>query len=176
MSGSLFQRNNPRWRHIFMPRHIMAGAYCVTLFRHSVLSSFRPSVILKFRHQQFPFIILVTVAHIQLKFDISCGYIMRKYRSSSNLVMVWWFKAELCPFYFENNMKFSVSVHYLSNGYTLLTQTWHMDMSWENTGHVRIWSWFDVFGQSYAPFTLKIIWIFSSRSLSPQELYIFNSN
>jgi hypothetical protein len=48
----------------------MAGAYSVTLFRPSVIPSFRPSVILSFRHHQFPFIILVTVAHIQLKFDI----------------------------------------------------------------------------------------------------------
>jgi hypothetical protein len=30
---------------------------------------FRPSVPLSFRHSQFPFSILVTVAHIQLKFD-----------------------------------------------------------------------------------------------------------
>jgi hypothetical protein len=44
------------------PRHIMAGAYSVTLFRHSVIPSFR--------HHQFPFIILITVAHIELKFDI----------------------------------------------------------------------------------------------------------
>jgi hypothetical protein len=85
---------------------------------------------------------------------------MRKYRSSSNLVKVRWFLAELCPFYIENNMKFSVSVHYLPNDTRYSTQTWHMDMSWENTVHVRIWSWFDDFWQSYAPFTLKIIWNF----------------
>jgi hypothetical protein len=58
------------YRHIFMPRHEMAGAYNVTLFRHSFLPSFHPSVILSIRHHQFPFIILRTVAHIQLKFDI----------------------------------------------------------------------------------------------------------
>jgi hypothetical protein len=63
---------------------------------------------------------------------------MRKYRSGSNLVMVQWFMAELCPFYFENNMKFSVSVHYFPNGITHSTQTWYMDMSWENTGQVQI--------------------------------------
>jgi hypothetical protein len=39
----------------------MAGAYSVTLFRHSVTL---------FRHHQFPFIIQITVAHIQLKFGI----------------------------------------------------------------------------------------------------------
>jgi hypothetical protein len=92
--------------------------------------------------------------------NLTYGYVMRKYRSSSNLVMVRFFFAELCPFYFEKYMKFSVSVHYLPNGTTHLTQTWHMDMSSDNTGQVRIWSWFDDFWQSYAPFTLKIIWNF----------------
>jgi hypothetical protein len=42
------------------PLHKMDGAYSVTLFRHSVLPSFC----------QFSFIILVTVAHIQLKLNI----------------------------------------------------------------------------------------------------------
>jgi hypothetical protein len=32
-----------------------------------------------------------------------------------------------------------------------------MDMSLENTGQVQIWSWFNDFWQSYAPFSLKII-------------------
>jgi hypothetical protein len=54
----------------------------------------------------------------------------------------------------------SVSIHYLSNGCTHSTQILHMDMSWENTGQVRIWSWYDDFWQSYTPFTLKIIWNF----------------
>ena len=45
----------------------MAGAYSVTLFRHSVIPSFQlcPSVII-----WFPFIISATVQHNQLKFDI----------------------------------------------------------------------------------------------------------
>jgi hypothetical protein len=92
--------------------------------------------------------------------NLTYGYVMRKYRSSSNLVMVRWFLAELCPFHFENNMKFSVSVHYLPNGTTHSTQTWHMDTSKECAGQVQIWSWFSDFWQSYAPFTLKIIWNF----------------
>jgi hypothetical protein len=46
-------------KHLLCPRHIMAGAYSVTLFRHSVIPSSSVS-----------FIILVTVAHIQIKFDI----------------------------------------------------------------------------------------------------------
>jgi hypothetical protein len=79
---------------------------------------------------------------------------MRKYRSSSNLVMTRWFLAELCPFYFENNMKFSVSVYYLPTGTTHSTKTWHMDMFLECPGQVRIWSWFNDFWH----FTLKIIW------------------
>jgi hypothetical protein len=70
----------------------------------------------------------------------------------------------------------SVSVHYLSNGCTHSTQIWHMGMSWENTGWVSIWSWFDDFWQSYAPFTLKMIWNFSFRSLSAQRYYTFHSN
>ena len=85
---------------------------------------------------------------------------MRKYRSSSNLVMVRWFLAELCPFYFENNMKFSVSVYYLPNSIKHSTQIWHIDTSKECAGQFQIWSWFDDFWQSYAPFTLKIIWNF----------------
>jgi hypothetical protein len=85
---------------------------------------------------------------------------MRKYRSSLNLVKVWWFLAELCPFYFENNIKFPVSVHCLHNGTTHSIQTWHIDMSWANTGQDHIWLWFDDFWQSYAPFTLNIIWNF----------------
>jgi hypothetical protein len=92
--------------------------------------------------------------------NLAYRYVMRKYRSTWNLVMIRWFLAELCPFYLKNNMKFSVSVHYLPNGITQSTQTWHMDMSWENTGQIWIWSWFDNFWQSYAPFTMKIIWIF----------------
>jgi hypothetical protein len=51
----------------------------------------------------------------------------------------------------------SVSVHFHSYGCIHSSQIWHMDMSWENTGQVRIWGWFDDFWQSYVPFTLKII-------------------
>jgi hypothetical protein len=56
----------------------------------------RPSVILLFRHYQFPFIILVTVAYIN-SIEIY-GYVMRKYRSNSNLVMVRWFWQCYAPF------------------------------------------------------------------------------
>jgi hypothetical protein len=45
----------------------------------------------------------------------------------------------------------SVSVHYLSNSCTHSTQIWHMDKSWENTGQVRIWSWYDDSWQELRP-------------------------
>jgi hypothetical protein len=45
--------------------------------------------------------------------NLTYGYVKGMRRSSSNLVMVRWFLAKLCPFHFENNIKFSVSVHYL---------------------------------------------------------------
>jgi hypothetical protein len=84
--------------------------------------------------------------------NFTYGYVIRKSRSSLNLVMVrWFFLAELCPFYFKYNMKFSASVHYLQNGITHSTQTWHVDTSKEWAGQVRIWPWFNVFWQSYAP-------------------------
>jgi hypothetical protein len=48
-----------------------------------------------------------------------------------------------------------------------------MVMSWENSGQVRIWSWFDDFWQSYAPFTLKIIWNFQFPFIiTPTVLHI----
>jgi hypothetical protein len=72
--------------------------------------------------------------------------------------MVRWFLKELCPFYFENNTKFSVSVHYLPNSITHSTQTWHMHTSKNCTGQVWIWSKFNDFWRSYAPFTWKILW------------------
>jgi hypothetical protein len=50
-----------------------------------------------------------------------------------------------------------------------------MDMSKEWAGQVPIWSWFDVYWQSYDPLTMNK-GIFSFRSLSFQQLYIFNSN
>jgi hypothetical protein len=54
-------------------------------------------------------------------------------------------------------MKFSVSVHYLPCGITLSSQILHMDTQKKFAGQVCIWPWFDDFGQSYAPFTFKII-------------------
>jgi hypothetical protein len=78
-------------------------------------------------------------------------------RSCSNLVMVWWFLAELCLFHFENNMKFLVSVHYHPNGILHSTQTWHLDAS--KKCQVKFKFGHD-FKKSYAPFTLKIIWNF----------------
>jgi hypothetical protein len=94
-------------------------------------------------------------------------------RSSSNLAMVRWFLAELCPFHFENIMKFSVFVHYLPNGITHSTQIWHMDTSKKYAGQVRIWPWFDYFWQSNPPFTLKIMWNFQFPFIiSPMILHI----
>jgi hypothetical protein len=94
-------------------------------------------------------------------------------RSSSYLVMLRWFLAELCPFHFENNMKFSVFVHYLSNSVTHSIKIWHMDMSKGSPGQDWICLWFDDFWQSYAPFTLKIIWNFQfPYIISPTVLHI----
>jgi hypothetical protein len=101
------------------------------------------------------------------------------------LVIIQWFSAQLCPFHFENNMKFSVSVHYLPNSVTYATQIWHMDKSKECAGQVRIWPWFYDFWHSYVPFTLKIIinfqfpFIISSRVLQIQlkvEIWICQRN
>jgi hypothetical protein len=91
----------------------MAGAYSVPLFRLSV--------ILSFRHHQFPFIILRTVAHIQLKFDIWICHekIQVKFEFGHGLMIF----GRVMPLYFENNMKFSVYVHYLPKGTTHSTQT-----------------------------------------------------
>ena len=47
------------------PRHKMAGAYSVTPFRHSVIPSFRPSVIFRI---QFPLITSVIHGDFQMKF------------------------------------------------------------------------------------------------------------
>jgi hypothetical protein len=94
-------------------------------------------------------------------------------RSSSNLVKVPWFLTELCPFHFENNMKFSVSVHYLPNSITHSTQILHMDTLKECEGQIWIGSWFHDFWQSNAPFTLKIIWNFQFLFItSPTVLHI----
>jgi hypothetical protein len=115
------------WR-IFMPRHIMAWAYSVTLFRPSVIQSSSVSL------------------HYLSNGCSHSTQILHMDKSWENTSQVWiwimvrWFLAELCPFYYQKYMKFSVCIHYLSNGITHSTQTWHMDMSWENTGQVRIWS------------------------------------
>jgi hypothetical protein len=191
----------------------MAGAYNVTVFRHSVIPSFNHSVFLSFRHHQFPFIILVTVAHIQLKFGIwichekmtsrtgqvwiwswfdyfgrvmplllwkwyeififrslspqryctfnsnlTNGYVI--WIKSSNLVMVRWFLAQLCPFYLENNMKFSVPVHYLPQRYftfnSNLTNGYVM-RKYRSSFNLVMILWFFA---EICHFTLKIIWNF----------------
>jgi hypothetical protein len=83
--------------------------------------------------------------------------------TSSGLMIFgpWW---NFCPL-----VTFSVSVHYLPNGITHLTQTWDMDASKECAGQVRIWSWFNNFWHSYAPFTLK------KRKFSVSVHYLPNS-
>jgi hypothetical protein len=50
----------------------------------------------------------LTLRNAQIKLELSQGLIV--------------FLAELCPFPFENNKKFPVSVHYVSNGITHSTQ------------------------------------------------------
>jgi hypothetical protein len=81
------------------------------------------------------------------------------------------FRPSILPFFRHSVIpSSSVSVHYLKNSCTHLNQIWHMDMSWENTGQVRIWSWFDDFWQSYAPLTLKIIWNFQFPFIISQTI------
>jgi hypothetical protein len=50
-------------------------------------------------------------------------------------------------------------------------QIWHIDISWENTGQVRIWSWSDDFWQSYAHW-----WNFQFPFIIFPMLYTFNLN
>jgi hypothetical protein len=69
--------------------------------------------------------------------------------------MIQWFLTKLCPL-----GKFSVSIHYHPNSITHSTQIEHIDMSKNWTHQVWIWSLVDDFWQSYAPFTLKIMWNF----------------
>jgi hypothetical protein len=121
--------------------------------------SYAPFTLKIIRNFQFMFINSPRVQHNSFNSNLTYGYVMRKYRSSSNLVMVRWFLAELCPFYFENNMKFSVFVHYLPNGTT--HSTWHIDASKECAGQVQIWSLFNDFWQSYCPFHFENIMKFS---------------
>jgi hypothetical protein len=120
---------------------------------------------------QFPFIISPAVQHIQLKLDIW----IRQRNAQAKLKFDHGsrFFAELRPFQFENNMKFSVSFHYLPNSITHSTQIWHMDMSIECAGHDWIWSWFNDFWQSNAPSSLKIIWNLQFLFIiSPAQLHI----
>jgi hypothetical protein len=63
------------------PRHVMAGAYSVTMFRPSFLPSFCHSVIISFRS------LSKKQLHI-FNSNLTYGYVMRKYRPSLNLVMV----------------------------------------------------------------------------------------
>jgi hypothetical protein len=49
--------------------------------------------------------------------NLTYRYVKGMRRSSSNLVIIRWFFAELCPLNFEKR-KFSVSVHYLPNSCT----------------------------------------------------------
>jgi hypothetical protein len=67
-------------------------------------------------------------------------------------------------------MKFSVSVHYLPNGITHLTQISHMDTSKKCPGQLQILSWFDDFWQSNARLTLK-----KKRKFSVPIHYLPNS-
>jgi hypothetical protein len=73
---------------------------------------------------------------------------------------------------FENN-KISVSVHYCPNGITHLTQIWH--------GYVKELRKLEFGHGSMVLIRIMplLLWkkeIFSFCSLSPQQLYIFNSN
>jgi hypothetical protein len=114
--------------------------------------SYAPFTLKMIWNFQFPFIISPNVQYIPLKLDIW----MRQ--MNAQVKFKFGHGSMIFGFHFESNMKFSVYVYYLPNSTTYSTQIWHMDMFLECPGQVRIWSWFNVFWQSKAPFTLKIIW------------------
>jgi hypothetical protein len=70
--------------------------------------------------------------------NLTYGYLKGMRRSASNLFMVRWLLAELCPFYFENNMKCSVSVHYLPKK---LTYGYVKGMCESSSNLIMVW-WF----------------------------------
>jgi hypothetical protein len=111
-----------------------------------IFGSFVPFTLKIISNFQFPFIISTMVQHIQLKFIIWICHdkIQVKFEFGHGSMIF----GRVMPLLLWNDMKFSVSVQYLHNGTTYSTQTWYMDMSWENTGQVWIWLWFDDF---YAP-------------------------
>lgn len=75
----------------------MARAYSITLFCHSVLSSFCPSVILSsFTFQSISQQMLHT-----FNSNFIYGCVIDIFRLSENLVLVWWFLKELCLFNLE---------------------------------------------------------------------------
>jgi hypothetical protein len=126
------------------------------------------SVLPTFRHHQFPFIILVTVHLFNSNLTYECN--IRKYRSSSNLVMVRVFWTELHPL-----IKSLITVHYkcISNGITHLSQIWHMDTSKKCPGQSWILLWFEWFLTELCPFHFKNNEQFSiSFIISPMVLHI----
>jgi hypothetical protein len=101
------------------------------------------------------------------------GYVMRKYKPSLNLVMVWWFLAELCPFHFENNyIIFSFRSLSPKRYYTFnsnLTYGYVKGMRRSSLNLVMV-QWFLA---ELCPFTLKIIWNFQFLFIiSPTVLQI----
>jgi hypothetical protein len=85
-----------QYGRIFMQPPKIAGVYSVTTFRQSVLPSSSVSV----------HIFLVTVAHIQLKFDLLIRY--RNAQVVLEFFMVRWFLAEWRPFLFEKIRNFQL--------------------------------------------------------------------
>lgn len=91
----------------------MARAYINTLFCHSVLSSFCPSVIpSSFTFQSMSQQLLHT-----FNSNFIYGCVIDIFRLSENLVLVWWFLKELCLFNLEKKEKFSVFAFWLLKGY-----------------------------------------------------------
>jgi hypothetical protein len=106
---------------------------------------------------------------------ISCmlnPYIIKKYRSSSNLVMVRWFLTRVMPLYEIISFRsLSPQRYYTFN--SNLTYGYVKGMRRSSLNLVMV-QWF------YCRVMPLSLWkqyeIFSFRSLSPQWLYIFNSN
>jgi hypothetical protein len=96
--------------------------------------------------------------------------------SSLNFVMVWWFLAELCPFHFENNINFqfpfiiSLTVGHFQLKFDIWICHRNAQVNWK-FGHGLM-----IFGRVMLLSLWKYYEIFSFRSLSPQQLDIFNSN
>jgi hypothetical protein len=126
------------------PHHKMAGAYCVTLLCHSILTSSSVSV------------------HYLSNGCTHSTQIWHMDISLKNTGKVW-----LC----DRVMPLDEIFCFRSLSPQHSNLTYGFAKEW--AGQVQIWSWFDDFWQSYAPFTLKMKWNFQFPFIiSPRVLHI----